>query len=157
MDFGEGGDGARKIPFSLRTIINLGYDHDQPFYADCRRYQRFIYVALGAFGAHVLSKTLGVVEMGWIQTGLQYQAFHTLAIFGLAVAMQRRISIWFYWSSVFLALGTVLFSGSLYCLALSHLRLWAYITPVGGVSFLVGWALLLIGAIRMKRKGASHE
>ncbi|EAU8861962.1 DUF423 domain-containing protein [Salmonella enterica] len=110
----------------------------------------FIYVALGAFGAHVLSKTLGVVEMGWIQTGLQYQAFHTLA-------MQRRISIWFYWSSVFLALGTVLFSGSLYCLALSHLRLWAYITPVGGVSFLVGWALLLIGAIRMKRKGASHE
>ncbi|HFN4218089.1 TPA: DUF423 domain-containing protein [Salmonella enterica subsp. enterica] len=118
----------------------------------------FIYVALGAFGAHVLSKTtLGVVEMGWIQTGLQYQAFHTLAIFGLAVAMQRRISIWFYWSSVFLALGTVLFSGSLYCLALSHLRLWAYITPVGGVSFLVGWALLLIGAIRMKRKGASHE
>ncbi|MCV2963440.1 DUF423 domain-containing protein [Escherichia coli] len=117
----------------------------------------FIYVALGAFGAHVVSNTLGVVEMGWIQTGLQYQAFHTLAIFGLAVAMQRRISIWFYWSSVFLALGTVLFSGSLYCLALSHLRLWAYITPVGGVSFLVGWALLLIGAIRMKRKGASHE
>ena len=63
----------------------------------------FIFVALGAFGAHVLSKSLGVVEMGWIQTGLEYQAFHTLAIFGLAVAMQRRISIWFYWSSVFLA------------------------------------------------------
>lgn len=85
-------------------------------------------MALGAFGAHVLSKTLGVVEMGWIQTGLEYQAFHTLAIFGTAVAMQRRISIWFYWSSVFLALGTVLFSGSLYCLALSHLRLWAFVT-----------------------------
>ncbi|MDA2738904.1 DUF423 domain-containing protein, partial [Bacillus cereus group sp. Bc015] len=106
----------------------------------------FIFVALGAFGAHVLSKTLGVVEMGWIQTGLEYQAFHTLAIFGLAVAMQRRISIWFYWSSVFLALGTVLFSGSLYCLALSHLRLWAFVTPVGGFSFLVGWALMLVGA-----------
>lgn len=74
----------------------------------------FIFVALGAFGAHVLSKTMGAVEMGWIQTGLEYQAFHTLAILGLAVAMQRRISIWFYWSSVFLALGTVLFSGSLY-------------------------------------------
>ncbi|SPW56197.1 inner membrane protein YgdD [Escherichia coli] len=80
----------------------------------------FIFVALGAFGAHVLSKTMGAVEMGWIQTGLEYQAFHTLAILGLAVAMQRRISIWFYWSSVFLALGTVLFSGSLYCLALSQ-------------------------------------
>ena len=69
----------------------------------------FVYVALGAFGAHVLSKSMGVVEMGWIQTGLNYQAFHTLAVLGLAVAMQRRISIWFYWSSVFLALGTVLF------------------------------------------------
>eukprot|EP01083_Nonionella_stella_P248799 860971_1 len=72
---------------------------------------------------------MGAVEMGWIQTGLEYQAFHTLAILGLAVAMQRRISIWFYWSSVFLALGTVLFSGSLYCLALSHLRLWAFVIP----------------------------
>ena len=110
----------------------------------------FIFVALGAFGAHVLSKTMGAVEMGWIQTGLEYQAFHTLAILGLAVAMQRRISIWFYWSSVFLALGTVLFSGS-------HLRLWAFVTPVGGVSFLAGWALMLVGAIRLKRKGVSHE
>ena len=107
----------------------------------------FIFVALGAFGAHVLSKSLGVVEMGWIQTGLEYQAFHTLAIFGLAVAMQRRISIWFYWSSVFLALGTVLFSGSLYCLALSHLRLWAFVTPVGGVSFLAGWVLMFIATL----------
>lgn len=84
----------------------------------------FIFVALGAFGAHVLSKTMGAVEMGWIQTGLEYQAFHTLAILGLA---------------------------------LSHLRLWAFVTPVGGVSFLAGWALMLVGAIRLKRKGVSHE
>ncbi|VVT45853.1 FIG00018398: hypothetical regulator [Kosakonia radicincitans] len=100
---------------------------------------------------------MGVPEMSWIQTGLEYQAFHTLAVLGLAVAMQRRISIWFYWSSVFLALGTVLFSGSLYCLALSHLRLWAFVTPVGGVCFLIGWALMLIGAIRLKRRGVVHE
>ncbi|MGY5955631.1 UPF0382 inner membrane protein YgdD [Kosakonia sp. BK9b] len=117
----------------------------------------FVFVALGAFGAHVLQKSLGVIQMSWIQTGLEYQAFHTLAIFGLAVAMQRRISIWFYWSSVFLALGTVLFSGSLYCLALSGLRLWAFVTPVGGVCFLIGWTLMFIGAIRLKRKGVVHE
>lgn len=55
---------------------------------------------------------MGVAEMGWIHTGLQYQAFHTLAIFGTAVAMQRRISIWFYWSSVFMALGTVLLAAA---------------------------------------------
>ncbi|MDO2331438.1 hypothetical protein Q2465_25125, partial [Escherichia coli] len=45
----------------------------------------------------------------------------------------------------------------LYCLALSHLRLWAFVTPVGGVSFLAGWVLMLIGAIRLKRKGVVHE
>lgn len=117
----------------------------------------FVFVAFGAFGAHVLSKTLGPVEMAWIHTGLEYQAFHTLAILGLAVAMQRRISIWFYWSSVFLALGTVLFSGSLYLLALSHLKLWAFVTPVGGVSFLAGWALLFVGALRQKPRITIHE
>lgn len=94
----------------------------------------FIYVALGAFGAHVLSKTPAWLKWAGFRPACNIRRsirWRSLA----AVAMQRRISIWFYWSSVFLALGTVLFSGSLYCLALSHLRLWAYITPVGGVSF----------------------
>jgi hypothetical protein len=116
----------------------------------------FIFVALGAFGAHVLSKSLGAAEMGWIHTGLEYQAFHTLAILGLAVAMQRRISIWFYWSSVFLALGTVVQRQPLLPGAVAF-------TPVG-----VRYAgrrrqlprrlgLMLIGAIRLKRKGVVHE
>ncbi|MEA0983813.1 DUF423 domain-containing protein, partial [Salmonella enterica] len=70
---------------------------------------------------------------------------------------EGRIGIWVCWGGVCLGVGTVLFRGSLYCLGFSHLGLWGCITPVGGVSFLVGWALLLIGAIRMKRKGASHE
>ncbi|MEH0834761.1 DUF423 domain-containing protein [Pectobacterium cacticida] len=117
----------------------------------------FTFVALGAFGSHVLSKTLGVTELAWLRTGLEYQAFHTLAILALAMAMQRRTNMWFYWSSVFLALGTVLFSGSLYCLALSHLKLWVYVTPIGGTFFLVGWILLLIGALRLKKKAERHE
>ncbi|QDX30888.1 DUF423 domain-containing protein [Dickeya poaceiphila] len=112
----------------------------------------FVYVALGAFGAHVLSKSLGDMEMSWLHTGLQYQAFHTLVILVLSVAMYQRASVWFYWSAAFLALGTLLFSGSLYCLALSHLKLWVFVTPVGGVCFLTGWLLLLIGALRLKKK-----
>lgn len=62
----------------------------------------FIFVALGAFGAHVLSQSLGAAEMAWIHTGLEYQAFHTLAIFGLGggdaasdqylVLLEQRIS-----------------------------------------------------------------
>ncbi|WP_261640893.1 DUF423 domain-containing protein [Erwinia mallotivora] len=117
----------------------------------------FVFVMLGAFGAHVLSKSLGASEMAWLRTGLEYQGFHTLAILGIAAAMLRRANIWFYWSSAFLALGTVLFSGSLYCLALSHLRLWVYVTPVGGTCFLVGWILMLVGALRLKKKAMGHE
>jgi len=112
---------------------------------------------LGAFGAHVLSKSLGRAEMAWMQTGLEYQGFHTQAILGLAPAMLRRANIWFYWSSAFLALGTVLFSGSRYCLALSHLKLWVYITPIGGTCFLLGWVLMLIGALRLKKRAERHE
>lgn len=117
----------------------------------------FIYVALGAFGAHVLSKSLGEAELAWLHTGLQYQAVHTLAILALSVAMNQRANLWFYWSGALLGLGTALFSGSLYCLALSHLKIWAYVTPVGGVCFLAGWLLLLIGALRQKKKAESHE
>jgi uncharacterized membrane protein YgdD (TMEM256/DUF423 family) len=117
----------------------------------------FVFVALGAFGAHVLSASLGAKEMGWIQTGLNYQGFHTLAIMGLSLAMQRRASLWFYWSGALLALGTVLFSGSLYCLALSQLHMWVFVTPVGGFCFLAGWVLMLIGALRLKRKADRHE
>ena len=117
----------------------------------------FVFVALGAFGAHVLSRTLGAAEMDWLHTGLQYPGIHTLAILGLAALMQRRKNLWFYWSSALLALGTVLFCGSLYCLALSHLKLWVYITPIGGVCFLVGWALMLVGALRMRKRAERHE
>nr|WP_113865555.1 DUF423 domain-containing protein [Brenneria salicis]NMN92538.1 uncharacterized membrane protein YgdD (TMEM256/DUF423 family) [Brenneria salicis ATCC 15712 = DSM 30166]RBP64555.1 uncharacterized membrane protein YgdD (TMEM256/DUF423 family) [Brenneria salicis ATCC 15712 = DSM 30166]RLM31339.1 hypothetical protein BHG07_05760 [Brenneria salicis ATCC 15712 = DSM 30166] len=117
----------------------------------------FVFVALGAFGSHVLSKTLGPTELAWLQTGLEYQAFHTLAILALSVTMYQRTNLWFYWSSVLLALGTVLFSGSLYCLALSHLKLWVYVTPIGGFCFLVGWLLMLVGALRLKRKAERHE
>ena len=115
------------------------------------------YVAFGAFGAHVLSQSLGASEMAWIKTGLEYQAFHTLAILGMAAVMLRRANIWFYWSSALLALGTVLFSGSLYCLALSHLHMWVFVTPLGGTCFLAGWVLMLIGALRLKKKAERHE
>lgn len=116
-----------------------------------------VFVALGAFGSHILRQSLGDLEMAWLRTGLEYQAFHTLAIMALGTAMQRNSSVWFYWSGALLALGIVLFSGSLYCLALSHLRLWVYITPIGGTCFLAGWVLMLIGALRLKKKAERHE
>ncbi|AHF75959.1 Putative membrane protein [Sodalis praecaptivus] len=117
----------------------------------------FLFVAIGAFAAHSLRLSLGELEMAWLRTGLEYQAFHTLAIMALSTVMMRNPNLWFYWSGVLLAIGIVLFSGSLYCLALSHLRLWVYITPIGGVCFLAGWVLLLIGALRLKKKAERRE
>jgi len=78
-------------------------------------------------------------------------------VIGLGAAMLRRANIWFYWSSAAMALGIVLFSGSLYCLALSHMKFWVFVTPVGGLCFLIGWFLMLIGALRLKRKADRHE
>ena len=70
----------------------------------------FLLVAFGAFGAHVLSQSLGAAEMAWIHTGLEYQAYHTLAVMGLGAAMLRRANIWFYWSSALMALGMAMLS-----------------------------------------------
>lgn len=112
----------------------------------------FIFVAFSALVRHLLLGTLGANEIALIDTGLEFQAFHTLALLALSVEMKRRANLWFYWSAALLALGTVLFSGSLYCLALSHLSVWGYLSPVGGGCFLIGWALMLVGALRLKNK-----
>ncbi|GKX52645.1 membrane protein [Budvicia aquatica] len=112
----------------------------------------FIFVALGAFGAHGLSKILDAQQMAWLRTGLEYQGLHTLAILALGIAVQHQGNIWFQRSATFLALGTILFSGSLYWLALSTTKMWVYITPIGGFCFLIGWALLLVGALRQNKK-----
>ncbi|WP_241607686.1 DUF423 domain-containing protein [Rosenbergiella australiborealis] len=117
----------------------------------------FFLVAFGAFGAHVLSHMLSSEQLAWIHTGLQYQAWHTLAILGLGTAMQTRCNIWFYWSTASMALGIVLFSGSLYSLALSHLHFLVFITPIGGMFFLIGWLLMLIGALRLRNRASRHE
>ena len=114
-------------------------------------------VGMGAFAAHGLKSVLAPEQLAVLQTGVQYQLWQGLALLLVALLLARepvrllQLAAWGF------ALGTVLFSGSLYCLALSHLRLWAFVTPVGGFSFLVGWALMLVGAIRLKRKGVSHE
>ncbi|MCP1065042.1 DUF423 domain-containing protein [Serratia symbiotica] len=116
-----------------------------------------VFVVLGALGAHVFGGIIGPNEMARVHTALEYQGFHTLAILALAVVMQPHVSLWFYWCGALLALGTVLFSGSLYCLALLHLKICVYITLVGGVSFLIGWVLMLIGALHLRTEAGYHE
>lgn len=112
----------------------------------------FIFVALGAFGAHGLSKILDAKQMAWLQTGLEYQGLHTMAILALGIAVLFRENAWFRRSAAFFMVGTLLFSGSLYWLALTSVRIWPYVTPLGGLCFLMGWALLLVGALRLSKK-----
>jgi len=99
----------------------------------------FLAVAAGAFGAHALRVRLSPELLTAFETGTRYQMYHALALLAVAWAAAQwpgslpRAAGW-----CFVA-GTVLFSGSLYALALSGLRWFGAITPLGGVAFLAGW------------------
>jgi len=102
----------------------------------------FIAVAMGAFAAHGMKDSLPAEALDWVRTGASYQMWHALALLGVA-ALQRgganaalRAA-----GGAFLA-GSLLFSGSLYLLALNGWRGFALVTPLGGVAFLIGWAAL---------------
>lgn len=96
-------------------------------------------VALGAFGAHGLKRRVSVEMLDVWQTAVLYHLAHALGLLLvglLAVHLPVRTAGWT------LLTGIVLFSGSLYLLALSGARSWGAVTPVGGVLFLAGWAAL---------------
>ena len=106
-------------------------------------------VAFGAFGAHGLSTRLSPDMLQIWETGARYQMYHALALLAVAwAATYLPTSALPAWAGGLFIAGTVLFSGSLYVLALTG-RLWmGAITPLGGLAFLAGWACLLVAAIK---------
>jgi uncharacterized membrane protein YgdD (TMEM256/DUF423 family) len=108
-------------------------------------------VAAGAFAAHALRDRLSADLLDVFQTGATYQMYHALALIGVGILLARFSSDGSSWLTaagwLFIA-GTVLFSGSLYALALSGLSWLGAITPLGGVAFLLGWLALAIGVWR---------
>ena len=108
-----------------------------------------IAVALGAFGAHGLESRLSSDLLATFETGARYQMYHALGLLVVAWVVAQgpksRQAVLACW--LFLA-GTVLFSGSLYILALSGLRWLGAITPLGGVAFVAGWFSLALAAWR---------
>ena len=106
----------------------------------------FLGVALGAFGAHGLRSRLAPDMLAAFETGVRYQMYHALALLLTAVLM-ARMGGWLVslagWAFV---AGIVLFSGSLYALAVSGVTTFGAITPLGGLAFLIGWACLAIAA-----------
>lgn len=105
-------------------------------------------VAAGAFGAHGLKGRLTADMLVIWETAARYQMYHALAMLASAWACQRwpgGASTAAGW--LFLA-GTVVFSGSLYALSLTGIKVLGAITPLGGLAFMAGWLLLALGAWR---------
>lgn len=101
-------------------------------------------VVLGAFGAHALKTRVGADELGWWQTAVEYQMWHALAVLALGIAGSRwmRLPAWL------LAGGAVVFSATLYAMALGAPHWFGAISPFGGLAMICGWALLAWRAAR---------
>lgn len=108
----------------------------------------FLSVCLGAFAAHGLKHHIAAESFVIWQTGVQYQVYHALALLAVGLLYQTQASKALKLSGLAFILGSFLFSGSLYALALGAPKALGVITPVGGLSFLVGWAALVVHALR---------
>src|SRR5262245_12562203 len=111
----------------------------------------FVAVAAGAFGAHALRERLTANALDTFQTGAHYQIYHALALVGVGILLGRFSvdgSTWLTASGWLFVAGTILFSGSLYLLAMTDVRWLGAITPLGGVAFLLGWLALTVGIWR---------
>jgi uncharacterized membrane protein YgdD (TMEM256/DUF423 family) len=100
-------------------------------------------VGIGAFGAHGLKDTLAATgRADNFETGVKYQMYHALALIAVALwAQSLRPEPTITWIGACFAAGIVIFSGSLYILAVTNVTKWGMITPIGGVLLLVGWGL----------------
>ena len=106
-------------------------------------------VALGAFGAHALKPTLTPEHWVIYQTAVQYQAWHALGLLVLGLlARQWPDSRALRWAGGLMAVGLLLFCGSLYALSLTGLRSLGAITPLGGVAWLMAWLVLAVAVMR---------
>ncbi len=106
----------------------------------------FLAVALGAFGAHALKKSLAPEMLAVFETGVRYQMYHALALLAVGWACTRWPGNFVVASGWLFVAGTVIFSGSLYALSLSGERWLGAITPLGGTAWLAGWLCLAWGA-----------
>jgi uncharacterized membrane protein YgdD (TMEM256/DUF423 family) len=103
-------------------------------------------VAAGAFGAHALRARLTPEYLVVFETAARYQMYHALGLFAVAWAVNRWPGPWAVSAGWLFVGGTILFSGSLYALALTGVRWLGAITPLGGVALIAGWICLALAA-----------
>jgi uncharacterized membrane protein YgdD (TMEM256/DUF423 family) len=101
-------------------------------------------VALGAFGAHGLKSQLSTDMLQTYKTGVEYHFYHALGLLLIGILAVSYPSELVKWSAILLTAGIILFSGSLYVLAISGIKWLGAITPLGGISFIAGWVLLFL-------------
>lgn len=108
----------------------------------------FIAVALGAFGAHGLEGKIPDKYLEIWKTAVQYQMFHAVGLLVLGLLAGKISSPLINWSGWLMLIGIILFSGSLFVLSVTQIKVLGAITPLGGVSFLVAWVLMAIAAYK---------
>lgn len=114
----------------------------------------FLAVAFGAFGAHGLKTMISPELLITYKTGVEYQMWHAFGLIGISLMQQHDSqSLLLKWAGALMFLGILLFSGSLYVLAILNFPEIGKITPIGGVSFLIAWSLLII----FSGKKSSHN
>lgn len=109
----------------------------------------FLAVALGAFGAHGLEGKLSEKALNTWEKAVHYQMFHSMALFVTGLLIAKIEGIGMTWAGWMFFIGILLFSGSLYIYSTTSIKLFAMITPFGGVSFLIGW--IILGTMIAKR------
>lgn len=122
---GEGGEGTVRTFLILASLLG------------------FAAVAIGAFAAHLLKERLTPDLFAVFEVGVRYHMYHALALFVVAWAATQYPQVDFSPSGWFFIAGILLFSGSLYCMSLTGALWLGAITPLGGVSFLLGWGWLV--------------
>jgi uncharacterized membrane protein YgdD (TMEM256/DUF423 family) len=123
---------------------------DRRFYI-CAGIAGCVGVALGAFGAHGLKSRLEPDLLAAFETGVRYQMYHALALCAAAWGWARWPGRWFALAGWAFIAGIVIFSGSLYLLAVTGQRWLGAVTPLGGLAFIAGWAALAWGSYRANR------
>lgn len=103
-------------------------------------------VAAGAFGAHGLQGKLEPQAMAWFETAARYHLVHAVALLGLGALAAHGFRVRL--AATALTFGILVFSGTLYAMALGAPRWLGAITPIGGAALIVGWVALALGASR---------
>ncbi len=106
-------------------------------------------VAFGAFGAHMLERILEPKYLETWGTGVTYQMLHAVGIILVGLLMGKLPgNALLSWSGWLMLIGILLFSGSLYVLSITKISMLGAITPLGGVSFIIAWVLMIVAAVK---------